>query len=168
MAFRGRRRGSKPKVQWTGFNNMAVTLTGGIQTFVLWDPALYTQLAIGNVTLQAIVGSFRLQQIATTASNVNWYWGVFDTDATDTTPGALFPDPSLADVDTVEKKDLWGFGMTRLANTQISSQGQQDVGVNWNVKRRIGGNKAVHFVIKSSVADVIQMVGSQRLLAKVG
>ncbi len=143
---------------------MSITLNGGVQSFVLWDPALYTQLAIGNVSWKRIVGNIHLSQIATTATNVAFYWAVFDTDSTDTTPGALFSDPLTADVDTVEKKNLWGFKMVRIGLV-AEDAGTYQTEVDWKAGRRIGGNQTVNFVIKSSVASTVQLVGAQRLLA---
>ncbi len=162
----------KSKTMWTGFNNPNTTVGLALTTLVLWDPALYPEISVGNLVLERIVGNLRIRAL-TGSPLVNWYFGVFDTDGTDTVPAAAIPDPQISDVDLVEKKNLFGFGQVALAATTATSSlldislGPKALQVDVSSKRRIGGNKAVLFVITSSVDASVNLSGVLRLIAKV-
>ncbi len=167
-----RRSSRKQKTMWTGFNNPNVTVGTALTTLVLWDPVLYPEIAVGNLVLDSIVGNLRVRSVSG-APLVNWYFGVFDTDATDTVPAAAIPDPQVSDVDLVEKKNLFGFGQVALIGTENAaclldiSLGESAQQLKLKSKRRIGGNQAVLFVITSSVAASVNLSGIVRLIARV-
>jgi len=165
-----RRRGKR--TLWTGIGPTDIVLpaAGAPATVLLWDPALYTQLGIANVTLERIVGNLSLiGRAAVAVQRIFWYIGVFDTDVTDTVPAALIPNPATADVDMMEKKDLFFFGTAQVPPPGFAAG--QRIEINVKAKRRIGGNKAVMLAISGFpgvAGDEARLTMQARLLAGFG
>lgn len=159
---RARGRKAKRKTMWTGQNRISVLLDNAtITAILLWDPALYTQLGIANVTLLRTVGTLQFTPVIDD-QQVAWYFGVYDTGSSDTVPAALISAPITSDVDVLEKKTFFGFGSTDTQATLVGSIAAEKI--DWKSKRKLGGNKAFMLVAQASLDNSVQMTGSIRCL----
>ncbi len=156
---------AKKNVRWVGLGPTQEILNqqNVINAQLILNPALAAMqnASSSRITLLRIAGSISMRGVTANLAPVAWYFGVFETDAAEAVPGALIPDPRAFDIDIQEKKHLFGFH-AMYAPSNLDAP--QTMLIDHKSKRKLGGNKALIWVLNGTVAQGTDFIVSFRCL----